>query len=105
MADFILQTRTAGGLMTILERKAGRILVNGWSTEATHTMVYGGTFPFTSDGRTTSVRTLAIRRFLQPVYYHAITAACCRWHTRRKSLADRRSAHSAAEWVVRRRRR
>lgn len=32
-------------------------------------MVHGGPYPSTSDGRTTSVGTLAIRRFLRPVSY------------------------------------
>ena len=32
-------------------------------------MVHGGPFPATSDGRTTSVGSLAIDRFLRPVCY------------------------------------
>ena len=32
-------------------------------------MVHGGPFPATSDGRSTSVGTLAIDRFLRPVCY------------------------------------
>jgi alpha-ketoglutaric semialdehyde dehydrogenase len=32
-------------------------------------MVHGGPWPSTSDGRTTSVGSLAIRRFLRPVAY------------------------------------
>ena len=58
-------------LLPILELKAGRILANGWPTgvEVAHAMVHGGPFPATSDGRTTSVGTLAIRRFLRPVSY------------------------------------
>jgi alpha-ketoglutaric semialdehyde dehydrogenase len=61
----------ARGLLPTLERKAGRILVNGWPTgvEVSHAMVHGGPFPATSDGRSTSVGTLAIRRFLRPVCY------------------------------------
>lgn len=64
-------------LMPTLERKAGRILVNGWPTgvEVAHAMVHGGPFPATSDGRTTSVGTLAIRRFLRPVCYQDLHAA------------------------------
>jgi alpha-ketoglutaric semialdehyde dehydrogenase len=38
-------------------------------------MVHGGPFPATSDGRTTSVGTLAIRRFLRPVCYQDFPAA------------------------------
>ena len=53
------------------------MLVNGWPTgvEVTHAMVHGGPFPATSDGRTTSVGTLAIRRFLRPVCYQDLPAA------------------------------
>ena len=64
-------------LMPVLERKAGRVLVNGWPTgvEVSHAMVHGGPFPATSDGRTTSVGTLAIRRFLRPVCYQDVPEA------------------------------
>jgi NADP-dependent aldehyde dehydrogenase len=58
-------------LLPVLERKVGRILANGWPTgvEVSHAMVHGGPFPATSDSRTTSVGTLAIRRYLRPVSY------------------------------------
>jgi NADP-dependent aldehyde dehydrogenase len=58
-------------LLPVLEEKAGRIIVNGWPTgvEVGPATVHGGPFPATSDGRTTSVGTLAIRRFLRPVAY------------------------------------
>lgn len=61
----------ARALLPVLERKVGRILANGWPTgvEVTHAMVHGGPFPATSDGRSTSVGTLAIDRFLRPVCY------------------------------------
>ncbi|MBV8398662.1 MAG: aldehyde dehydrogenase (NADP(+)) [Acetobacteraceae bacterium] len=64
-------------VMPVLERKAGRILVNGWPTgvEVCHAMVHGGPFPATSDSRSTSVGTLAIRRFLRPVCYQDVPAA------------------------------
>lgn len=54
-----------------LEALAGRLLCNGWPTgvEVAHAMVHGGPFPATSDGRSTSVGTLAIDRFLRPVCY------------------------------------
>ncbi len=63
--------QAARALLPVMERKAGRLLVNGWPTgvEVCHAMVHGGPFPATSDGRTTSVGTLAIRRFLRPVCY------------------------------------
>ncbi|MBN6152588.1 aldehyde dehydrogenase (NADP(+)) [Xanthomonas sp. AmX2] len=61
----------ARALLPVLERKAGRILANGWPTgvEVCHAMVHGGPYPATSDSRSTSVGTLAIRRFLRPVCY------------------------------------
>ena len=62
--------------ITGLERKAGRILANGWPTgvEVTHAMVHGGPWPATSDPRTTSVGSLAIDRFLRPVCYQNLPA-------------------------------
>jgi len=58
-------------LLPLLERRVGRILVNGFGTgvEVAHAMVHGGPYPATSDGRTTSVGSLAIERFLRPVCY------------------------------------
>lgn len=58
-------------LLPVLERKAGRLLVNGWPTgvEVCDAMVHGGPFPATSDSRSTSVGTAAILRFLRPVCY------------------------------------
>jgi NADP-dependent aldehyde dehydrogenase len=64
-------------LLPALELKAGRILVNGFGTgvEVAPAMVHGGPFPSTSDGRTTSVGTLAIARFLRPVSYQNLPEA------------------------------
>ena len=61
----------ARALLPTLERKAGRLLVNGWPTgvEVCDAMVHGGPFPATSDSRSTSVGTAAILRFLRPVCY------------------------------------
>ena len=58
-------------LLPILERKVGRIIANGWPTgvEVSSAMVHGGPFPATSDGRSTSVGTAAIERFLRPICY------------------------------------
>lgn len=54
-----------------LERRVGRILVNGFGTgvEVGHAMVHGGPYPSTADGRSTSVGSSAIARFLRPVSY------------------------------------
>ena len=61
----------AARLLPVLERKAGRILFNGYPTgvEVSHAMVHGGPFPATSDSRSTSVGATAIARFLRPVCY------------------------------------
>lgn len=67
----------AARLLPLLERKAGRILANGWPTgvEVAHAMVHGGPYPATSDARTTSVGSLAIERFLRPVCYQNLAPA------------------------------
>lgn len=64
-------------LLPTLERKAGRILVNGFPTgvEVSYAMVHGGPFPATSDSRSTSVGATAIDRFLRPVCYQDLPAA------------------------------
>ena len=61
----------ARGFLPALERRVGRILVNGFGTgvEVGHAMVHGGPFPSTSDGKSTSVGSAAILRFLRPVSY------------------------------------
>jgi NADP-dependent aldehyde dehydrogenase len=58
-------------LIAILERKAGRLIVNGFPTgvEVCHAMVHGGPYPATSDSRATSVGTYSIYRFVRPVCY------------------------------------
>ncbi|RYH01026.1 aldehyde dehydrogenase (NADP(+)) [Salipiger sp. IMCC34102] len=61
-------------LLPILERKAGRILANGFPTgvKVSDAMVHGGPWPASSNFGATSVGTLAIRRFLRPVCYQDI---------------------------------
>ena len=60
-----------GDLIGLLERKAGRLIVNGFPTgvEVCHAMVHGGPYPATSDSRNTSVGSQAIYRFARPVCY------------------------------------
>lgn len=60
-----------GELISILEQKVGRVIINGYPTgvEVCHSMVHGGPFPATTDSRTTSVGTGAITRFTRPVAY------------------------------------
>ncbi|MCI4666464.1 MAG: aldehyde dehydrogenase (NADP(+)) [Neomegalonema sp.] len=64
-------------LTPVLERKAGRILANGYPTgvEVADTMVHGGPYPASTNFGATSVGTLSIRRFLRPVCYQNIPAA------------------------------
>jgi alpha-ketoglutaric semialdehyde dehydrogenase len=64
-------------LLPALERKAGRVLVNGFPTgvEVTYAMVHGGPSPATSDSRVTSVGAMAIERWLRPVCYQDLPAA------------------------------
>lgn len=58
-------------LLPILERKAGRVLANGFPTgvEVADSMVHGGPYPASTNFGATSVGTLSIRRFLRPVCY------------------------------------
>ncbi|NIY71296.1 aldehyde dehydrogenase (NADP(+)) [Marivivens donghaensis] len=65
---------TARRLLPILERKAGRVLANGFPTgvEVADAMVHGGPYPASTNFGATSVGTLAIRRFLRPVCYQNI---------------------------------
>ena len=72
-ADAVLGRR----LMPILERKAGRVLANGFPTgvEVCDAMVHGGPYPASTNFGATSVGTLSIRRFLRPVCYQNIPTA------------------------------
>jgi alpha-ketoglutaric semialdehyde dehydrogenase len=58
-------------LMEIAASKAGRVVCNGFPTgvEVCHAMTHGGPYPATADGRSTSVGTRAIERFVRPVCY------------------------------------
>jgi len=58
-------------LISILEKKVGRLIINAYPTgvEVCHSMVHGGPFPATTDARMTSVGTGAITRFSRPVCY------------------------------------
>ena len=64
-------------LVPVLERKAGRLLANGFPTgvEVSDTMVHGGPYPASTNFGATSVGTLSIRRFLRPVCYQDMPAA------------------------------
>ncbi|WP_137109384.1 aldehyde dehydrogenase (NADP(+)) [Rhodobacter sp. SY28-1] len=58
-------------LMPLLERKAGRVLANGFPTgvEVVDAQVHGGPYPASTNFGATSVGTLSIRRWLRPVAY------------------------------------
>jgi 2,5-dioxopentanoate dehydrogenase len=70
-------TDLARRLMPVLERKAGRVLANGYPTgvEVCDAMVHGGPYPASTNFGATSVGTLSIRRFLRPVSYQNMPAA------------------------------
>ena len=66
----------AGKLLGLLERKAGRLILNGFPTgvEVCPAMNHGGPYPATTDVRFTSVGTAAIYRFARPVCYQDFPA-------------------------------
>lgn len=70
-------TDLARRLMPILQRKAGRVLANGFPTgvEVVDAMVHGGPYPASTNFGATSVGTMAIRRFLRPVSYQNLPEA------------------------------
>ncbi|MDQ3623447.1 MAG: aldehyde dehydrogenase (NADP(+)) [Verrucomicrobiota bacterium] len=61
----------AADLLALLERKAGRVVVNGFPTgvEVCASMNHGGPYPATTDVRFTSVGTAAMQRFVRPVCF------------------------------------
>ncbi len=63
--------RQAATLLRILERKAGRLIINGFPTgvEVCPSMNHGGPYPATTDARFTSVGTAALQRFVRPICY------------------------------------
>ena len=78
----------AAQLIPRLERKCGRILMNGFPTgvEVSDAMVHGGPYPASTNFGATSVGTFAIRRFLRPVCYQNIPS-----HLLPDELGDLRS--------------
>ncbi len=73
----LAEADAARRLLGVLERKAGRVLVNGFPTgvEVCPAMNHGGPYPATSDVRYTSVGTGAILRFARPVCYQGLADA------------------------------
>ena len=64
----------AQNLLPTLERKAGRILANGFPTgvEVCDAMVHGGPYPASTNFGATSVGSMSIRRFLRPICYQNV---------------------------------
>lgn len=64
-------------LLDVLTKRSGRVVFNGFPTgvEVAHAMTHGGPYPATSDGRSTSVGSRAIERFLRPVSYQNLPDA------------------------------
>lgn len=67
-------TLSVAALLPILERKAGRILANGFPTgvEVCDAIVHGGPYPASTNFGATSVGTMSIRRYLRPVSYQNV---------------------------------
>lgn len=65
------EVKRNAGIVQVLQQRVGRLIFNAAPTgvEVCHAMVHGGPFPATTDARTTSVGTEAIRRFVRPVCY------------------------------------
>jgi NADP-dependent aldehyde dehydrogenase len=80
----------AQSLANILQQKVGRLIFNAVPTgvEVCHAMVHGGPFPSTSDARTTSVGTEAIRRFVRPVCYQDAPSALLPIYLRNENEAS-----------------
>jgi NADP-dependent aldehyde dehydrogenase len=64
-------------LVSMLRRKAGRLVFNGFPTgvEVCPSMHHGGPYPATTDVRSTSVGTAAIQRFARPVCFQNAPAS------------------------------
>ncbi len=69
------EENTCGKLFSILEKKAGRLLLNDFPTgvEVCSAMNHGGPYPATTDSRWTSVGSAAMNRFLRPICYQNFT--------------------------------
>jgi NADP-dependent aldehyde dehydrogenase len=67
------EIKAHSALVKRLEACCGRLVFNGFPTgvDVCHAMVHGGPYPATSDGRSTSVGTMAIDRFCRPVAWQA----------------------------------
>ncbi|QSQ25005.1 aldehyde dehydrogenase (NADP(+)) [Pyxidicoccus parkwayensis] len=64
----------ASEMLPVLADRVGRVLVNGVPTgvEVCPSMVHGGPYPASADGRFTAVGTGALRRFVRPVCFQDV---------------------------------
>ncbi|MGB0743878.1 MAG: aldehyde dehydrogenase (NADP(+)), partial [Opitutales bacterium] len=64
-------------LVRALESRCGRLVLNAYPTgvDVCHAIVHGGPYPATSDGRSSSVGTLAIDRFCRSVAWQGFPEA------------------------------
>lgn len=64
----------AQALLPIIDPRVGRVVFNGYPTgvEVCASMMHGGPYPASTDGRTTSVGTAAIQRWLRPICYQNV---------------------------------
>ena len=69
---------SSSDVLAALASRAGRVLVNGFPTgvEVCPAMTHGGPFPATADGRSTSVGTRAIERFVRPLCFQNFPDNC-----------------------------
>ena len=67
------ELQEAQAVISALQQRVGRLLFGGFPTgvEVCHSMVHGGPYPSTSDGRSTSVGTMAIQRFVRAMCYQS----------------------------------
>lgn len=67
----------SSSLVHALQQRAGRLIFNGFPTgvQVCNSIVHGGPFPATSDGRSSSVGTMAIFRFCRPVAWQSFPDA------------------------------
>ncbi len=72
----VAEVAAQGALLDILANKAGRVILNGFPTglEVSSAIVHSGPYPATSDGgRSTSVGTRALTRWVRLVCYQNFT--------------------------------
>ena len=99
----------AAELLSILERKAGRLIINGFPTgvEVCPSMQHGGPYPATTDERFTSVGTASIKRWVRPLCYQGFPAECLATRVARRKpardhAAGQQPAHARANqrWLT-----